>query len=186
MGKQKEKAGPQIGGGKGGNDMNIEIREGAVALLRFKTRDGMNKMLDPLSNAIEGSISNRLGHNFILSEKVASHVALRKSCNIPKQVKYLIGTLDGDAHSIRHEMCHARFYLDPDYKVLVGEVWSNKLADSQRNLITGFLNRLKYDSCVHIDEFQAYLVTEKSNFFGIDLSDLQDDLSHSFPPGSWR
>lgn len=38
----------------------------------------------------------------------------------------------------------------------------------------------------HVDEFQAYLVTEKANFFGMALDDPQADLQAAFPPGSWR
>lgn len=50
----------------------------------------------------------------------------------------------------------------------------------------GFLSRLKYDPCSHVDEFQAYLVTEKPNFFGMDLADAQGQLQAAFAPGSWR
>ncbi len=41
------------GGAASAGGYSLDIREGAVALLRFKTRDGMNAMLDPLSNAVE-------------------------------------------------------------------------------------------------------------------------------------
>lgn len=49
-----------------------------------------------------------------------------------------------------------------------------------------FLSRLKYDPCSHVDEFQAYLVTEKANFFGMDLAEQQAQLAAAFAPGSWR
>ena len=49
-----------------------------------------------------------------------------------------------------------------------------------------FLSRLKYDPCSHVDEFQAYLVTEKANFFGMDLGEAQERLAASFGPGAWR
>lgn len=50
----------------------------------------------------------------------------------------------------------------------------------------GFLSRLKYDPCSHVDEFQAYLVTEKPNFFGMDLVEAQGQLQAAFAAGSWR
>ncbi|KAG2485722.1 hypothetical protein HYH03_015606 [Edaphochlamys debaryana] len=165
---------------------SLEIREGCVALMRFRTRDGMNALLDPLSNAIEGVIANRLGHNFALSESSREHAAFKKACGLPKQVKYVIATLEGDAHSIRHEMCHARFYLESGYRDTVQEVWEQGLSAQQRDSITAFLNRLKYDPVAHVDEFQAYLSTEKANFFGMDLGEQQQALQASFPPGSWR
>ncbi|GLC45345.1 hypothetical protein PLESTB_000312600 [Pleodorina starrii] len=174
------------GGGGGAGSYTLEIREGCVALMRFRSRDAMNALLDPISNAMEGVIANRLGHNFALSDSARDHVAFRKTCGLPKQVKYVIATLDGDAHSIRHEMCHARYYLDPSYRDTVMQVWGGSLAAGQRDAITAFLNRLKYDAVAHVDEFQAYLVTEKSNFFGMDLGEAQAQLQTSFPPGSWR
>ncbi|GLI71580.1 hypothetical protein VaNZ11_016845 [Volvox africanus] len=172
--------------GGGGGSYSLEIREGCVALMRFRRRDSMNVLLDPISNAMEGVIANRLGHNFALSDTAKDHVAFRKTCGLHKQVKYVIATLDGDAHSIHHEMCHARYYLDQSYKSTVMQVWSGALTSAQRDAVMSFLNRLKYDAVAHVDEFQAYLVTEKSNFFGMDLADAQQQLQASFPPGSWR
>lgn len=171
-------AGP-IGSGGG---YTLEIREGCVALMRFRTRDGMNTLLDPISNAVEGTIANRLGHNFVLSDTDRLHHGLRKACGLPKQVRYVIATLEGDAHSIRHEMCHARYYLEPPYKDLVQRVWEGGLTAPQRHAITAFLSRLKYDEVSHVDEFQAYLVTEKHNFFGMDLAGPQADLQAAFGP----
>eukprot|EP00198_Chlamydomonas_reinhardtii_P008547 XP_001697884.1 predicted protein [Chlamydomonas reinhardtii] len=175
-----------ITGGSGVGAYSLEIREGCVALMRFRTRDGMNALLDPISNAMEGVIANRLGHNFALSDKDREHQNLRKTCGLPKTVRYVIATLDGDAHSIRHEMCHARYYLDPPYRTTVAQVWEGALTPQQRESVCAFLTRLKYDPCVHEDEWQAYLVTEKSNFFGMDLAEAQQQLAAAFPPGSWR
>ncbi|KAG2451676.1 hypothetical protein HYH02_003456 [Chlamydomonas schloesseri] len=173
-------------GGSGAGAYTLEIREGCVALMRFRTRDGMNALLDPISNAMEGVIANRLGHNFALSDSDRQHQAFRKTCGLPKTVRYVIATLEGDAHSIRHEMCHARYYLDPPYRTTVSQVWESALTPQQREAVCAFLTRLKYDPCVHEDEWQAYLVTEKSNFFGMDLAEAQQQLAAAFPPGSWR
>ncbi|GFR45926.1 hypothetical protein Agub_g7386, partial [Astrephomene gubernaculifera] len=124
--------------------------------------------------------------NFALSDTDRAHLAFRKACSLPKQIKYVIATLEGDAHSIRHEMCHARYYLDPPYRDTVMKVWTDALTPSQRASVTAFLTRLKYAPCAHLDEWQAYLVTEKPNFFGMDLGEAQKQLGASFPPGSWR
>ncbi|KXZ52450.1 hypothetical protein GPECTOR_9g494 [Gonium pectorale] len=197
MGKNSKGGGPGKGdGGKGAtgpssassgaSGFSLELREGCVALLRFRSRDGMNALLDPLSNAAEGVIANRLGHNFALIDGNKLHSDFRRAAGLPKQARYLIATLDGDAHSIRHEMCHARYHLQPEYRDTVQRVWTECLAAAQRDAITAFLNRLKYDAVVHLDEFQAYLVTEKPNFFGMDLGEAQQRLAASFAPGSWR
>lgn len=66
------------------------------------------------------------------------------------------------------------------------QVWEGALTPQQRESVCAFLTRLKYDPCVHEDEWQAYLVTEKSNFFGMDLAEAQQQLAAAFPPGSWR
>lgn len=76
-----------ITGGSGVGAYSLEIREGCVALMRFRTRDGMNALLDPISNAMEGVIANRLGHNFALSDKDREHQNLRKTCGLPKTVR---------------------------------------------------------------------------------------------------
>lgn len=119
-----------------GGSYQLDIREGAVALLRFKTRNAMNIMLDPISNALEGTIANRLGHNFAVNDTDKAHQALRKSLGLSKQIRYVVATLDGDAHSVRHEMCHARYYLEAGYKNLVQDVWQRALSESQRISIT--------------------------------------------------
>lgn len=74
-------------GGSGQGTYTLEIREGCVALMRFRSRDAMNALLDPLSNAIEGAIANRLGHNFALVDSDRQHAAFRKACGFPKQVR---------------------------------------------------------------------------------------------------
>jgi hypothetical protein len=43
------------------------------------------------------------------------------------------------------------------------------MPDKQRVYITGFLTRLGYHPDVHVDEFQAYHFTERSNFWGIKV-----------------
>lgn len=76
----------------GSGSYNLEIREGCVALMRFRSRDAMNALLDPISNAIEGVIINRLGHNFALLDSARDHVAFRKACALPNQVRRPVHT----------------------------------------------------------------------------------------------
>lgn len=151
MGKQKQAGGvAPVGKGAGaaaggaGGSYILDIREGAVALLRFKTKDAMNAMLDPISNALEGTIANRLGHNFALNDADKLHQALRKSLGLGKQICYVVATLDGDAHSVRHEMCHARYFLEAGYKQLVQDVWQGALSETQRTTITVRAHALPY------------------------------------------
>lgn len=43
----------------------------------------------------------------------------------------MIATLDGDAHSIRHEMCHARYYMEEQYREVVRQVRLHQAAWKQ-------------------------------------------------------
>lgn len=49
----------------------------------------------------------------------------------------MIATLDGDAHSIRHEMCHARYYLDPPYRTTVAQVRAKDVLGAGHVGVTG-------------------------------------------------
>jgi hypothetical protein len=80
--------------------------------------------------------------------------------------RYIIALIAGDHHTKRHEFQHARYHLDASYRESVQALWSN-LGEKKRDQITSFLKKLGYSDQVLIDEFQAYYMTEKKNFFGM-------------------
>ncbi len=67
-----------------------------------------------------------------------------------------------------HEQRHTLFYYDPNYREKVEKIWFSLDKKSQED-ITKFLEDLGYPKYLHLDEFQAYLTTEKvpERFFSI-------------------
>lgn len=135
-----------------------------VLIFHFSTKERMNESLAPISNAYEGSLKqNREGHNF-----PASYIPKESPFykHIQANCVYVIGVYT--PLSLQHELLHARFYVDSDYKQLIQNEWDS-LSDVVKNHITSFLKRLGYRDDVIIDEYQAYKYTEKPNFFGIRM-----------------
>ena len=122
----------------------------------------MNESLAPISNVYEGALKqNREGHNFPSSYITNEHQLYKY---IAPNCVYVIGVYT--PLSLQHELLHARFYADFDYRQQIHNEW-NSLSETIKNHITSFLKRLGYKDEVIIDEYQAYRYTEKSNFFGI-------------------
>jgi hypothetical protein len=137
--------------------------ENQLLILHFEgNRTKMNQVLDILSNAYEGIIHNREGHNFPSSFITKSHILYRYK----DQCKYVIGVYNGK--SITHELLHVQYFIDPEYKDKILQEWSD-MEPHKRNYITSFLKRLGYSDSVIIDEYQAYRYSEAPNFFGIKL-----------------
>ncbi len=137
--------------------------ENQVLIHHFEgNRTKMNQVLDVLSNAYEGVIPNREGHNFPSSFITKSHILYRYK----DQCKYVIGVYNGK--SIAHELLHAKYFIDTEYKEQILQEWST-MEPHKRNYIISFLKRLGYSDSVIIDEYQAYRYSEAPNFFGIKL-----------------
>ncbi len=83
------------------------------------------------------------------------------------QADYVIVYKKGDVRTKLHELRHARYYMDVDYKRHVYNVW-NTLTTESKNKVIALLLRMNYKNDIKIllDEFQAYYYTEKPNFFG--------------------
>jgi hypothetical protein len=105
---------------------------------------------------------NRQGHNFPADYIVKGHVLYPYK----NQCKYVIGVTS--TLSLKHEMLHAKFFIDKKYRDTIENEWS-KLTDETRIKITSFLKKLGYSDKVIIDEYQAYRYSEKSNFFGFRI-----------------
>jgi hypothetical protein len=159
-------------------DYTVDVVDG-VACFRFFDIIKMAVMFEPVSMFVEGKTSTpRIGHNFSMSllkeysklrtKKERELVSFMAKNSMMKDVKYIIAYLDGDVITKRHELQHARFYIDHCFKKKVEDAWF-KMDARKRQHIEGFLTRLGYPDHVWIDEFQAYYLTEKPNFFGIRL-----------------
>jgi hypothetical protein len=142
--------------------MKINIKNSILIINFVGNKQKMNNVLDPISNIYEGVIINREGHNFPSSYIPENHVLAKYK----KQCKYVIGIYNNK--SLCHEMLHAKYYTDVEYKQKIDIEW-NELPSSTKNYLIHFLKKLGYDDKVIIDEYQAYRYSEPSNFFGIIL-----------------
>jgi len=143
--------------------MKVTIKDD-VLIINFKgNKKKMNEILDSISNNYEGTIKNREGHNFP-SIFIPNNNSLAK---YKSQCKYVIGIYNNK--SIKHELLHAKYYIDKEYNKKIHKEW-NELEEKTQEYITKFLKRLGYSDNVIIDEYQAYKYSEPANFFGVKLS----------------
>jgi hypothetical protein len=154
------------------------IIDSCIAQFQFSNINEMTRYIDPISLYIEGSTKDkRIGHNFsvasfykyISSLKVYTNEINEILLIVKKHdIKYIIAYIAGDIQTKKHELQHAKFYIDERYRQSIYDKW--EIMDVKtRNHIVSFLKRLGYSDEVIIDEFQAYFMTEKDNFFGIKL-----------------
>ncbi len=142
--------------------MNVTLKDNVLIVNFNGNKKMMNDLLDPLSNAYEGVLVNRQGHNFPSEFIVKGH----KLYEYKMKCKYVIGVLN--TKSLGHELLHAKFFIDSKYRESIENEWKG-LKEQTRVKITDFLKRLGYSDKVIIDEYQAYRYTEKPNFFGFKI-----------------
>jgi len=124
----------------------MNIRE-----LVFKDKKEMSIKLEQQACKYEGYISGRNGYNFSNTDG-----------------SYTIAYIQGDTLTKMHELRHAKFYFDPNYRVEVEKIWSSFTSEEQI-VIEKFLSKCGYKKELFRDEFQAYWFTEKEprKFFGL-------------------
>lgn len=71
---------------------------------------------------------------------------------------YLLGCVKGDEETLDHELAHAFYYVDPDYKKTMDNLLSWKYPNSVA-VVNDWLIKEGYDKTVLNDEAQAYLST---------------------------
>jgi len=117
-----------------------------------------------VSDVYEGPIKNRIGFNFPMS--VVKRVD-PKSTLLSYDADYFIGYQKKDIIAKRHELQHAKYYMNPAFRREVKELWESFPASFQTRA-TQQLLKMNYPNNpdILLDEFQAYYFTEKPNFFG--------------------
>jgi hypothetical protein len=162
----------------GKNNYNVVITDN-ILMLQFINLETMTQYIEPVSLFVEGKTNIiRVGHNFSVNDfqryiKFNRNVSketneLMKHIKISPNVKYIISFIKGDVHTKNHELQHAKYYCDEKYRQYVNGLWDNMDA-KKRAYIVQFLEKLGYSNEVIVDEFQAYYMTEKRNFFGISI-----------------
>jgi hypothetical protein len=90
---------------------------------------------------------------------------------------YVIGTESDKGQTFKHELCHALYYTNREYKILADVVsWLHPSKDTY-NTLSSNLKKLGYNDDVIPDEIQAYMMTNyKSKYFskGVDIGILNE------------
>lgn len=83
--------------------------------------------------------------------------------------KYLIGVESLNSSTFEHEMCHAMYYVDEEYRKKADELTAS-LSDSVKKKMKKNLSNMGYNSSVFKDEVQAYMATEVNKKFTCGVS----------------
>jgi hypothetical protein len=90
--------------------MDVHIKD-SVLIVNFKgNKQKMNDILDVISNVYEGKLNRREGHNFPANLIPSDHVLSKYKT----KCKYVVGIYN--TLGLRHELLHAKFFLDKGYK----------------------------------------------------------------------
>ena len=147
--------------------MSIKVEE-SVLHIEYKKMDDIPVYVKKISDQYEGEIKDRIGFNFPMefvekNDKKVYGDMIKKYGDI----KYVIVYKKGDVLTKKHELCHAKYALDKDYKNKVLLLWDS-LGKKYKDGVLKMLKNMNYpdNMDILIDEFQAYFYTEKSGFFG--------------------
>jgi hypothetical protein len=143
--------------------MLIELKDKIL----FVAYDDIDEIIElqPFADKYEGKISGRYGLNFpfhLMKSKKSSKFI---SKILKYQAEYLIAYKKGDIVTKKHEMQHAKYYIDSEYRDSIKKLWDSFDSKYKSNVIS-MLGKMGYPEHVMLDEFQAYYYTEKTNFFG--------------------
>jgi hypothetical protein len=135
------------------NQMTYYVKDRVLHYIYLYLKDVPRSIIS-FANTHEGHIPNRIGFNFPLSvvkrTDPTSHL-------LSYDAEYFIGYRKGDICTKRHELQHARFHLDADFRTHVQHLWDS-IPPNQKQQIVDTLLEMKYpnDMTILLDEFQAY------------------------------
>ena len=88
---------------------------------------------------------------------------------------YLIGVKSAKGSTFKHELCHALYHTNREYKIIADEL-TNSIPRRVYGIIVNNLLILGYDTSVINDEIQAYMMTNnKLNIWkGVDIDELTE------------
>lgn len=114
---------------------------------------------------IPGEYVSKFFRNFIhLSNKEKQIHEVVKPYISSGEKYYLIASCEGDESVLDHEIAHALWYLDEDYKKEVSEYVKNNFPESVLSIFKKELLEKGYCEEVLDDEIQAYLTTSEPSY----------------------
>lgn len=148
--------------------MNILVSERILHLIITNEKKCQNEMktIREIASEYEGDIKNRIGFNF----------PFKNIKNITKNklfqpyvflVDYVIVYKKGDVLTKKHELLHAKYFMDESYRKDIKKLWNNLDTLFQKTVLE-MLKKMNYGENMNLlmDEFQAYYFSEQANFFG--------------------
>jgi hypothetical protein len=136
-----------------------------------KDWDGFNIKLVTALNCIIG-VKNMTSYDKIMHE-IINQILLT---NHPYDV-YMIGVKSETCEAFKHELCHALYNTNKEYKILADGVSAFYISENTFFKLAANLEALGYNKDVVPDEIQAYMMTNyKSKYFrkGVDIDELTD------------
>ena len=126
--------------------------------------------IEKIASFYEGHVAGRVGFNFPM--KVVNEYksrAKKDTCvsAYAEKADYVIVYKKGDIITKKHELQHAKFFMDSSFQEEVALLWK-RFSTRFQERATNMLKKMNYPDHVLLDEFQAYYFTESSNFFGKD------------------
>lgn len=131
-----------------------------VKELVFKSKADMSAKMESFACEYEGFVPGRNGYNFP-----------------NKDGSYTIAYVNSDIITKKHELRHAKFYFDAEYRDEVQKLW-NSFNCEEQSVVKIFLKRCGYKEEFFLDEFQSYATTEKDpdKFFGLKRGTLKEGV----------
>lgn len=147
--------------------MKIRVIDRVLHLIYSSISDIPSILLE-ICDAYEGATYKRVGFNVPMAF-LRSHTP--RHSLVAYDADYIIGYPEKDILTKRHELQHAKYYMDSSYRDSISKLW-NSFAPSFQHKVKQQLLHMKYPNRddILLDEFQAYYTTEKPNFFGKERS----------------
>jgi hypothetical protein len=121
---------------------------------------------------LELNSSNLTGHEIALFDEISKNVDMQKPF-------YIIGSLEKEKDTIKHEIAHALYFLDENYRWYadIFNIHFKQDYPRQYNKMVKELIKMGYNANVIPDEIQAYLASEPKKYLIEDFKLNYDTVS---------
>jgi hypothetical protein len=136
----------------------------------YDAKNSLPNDIEKIASFYEGHVSGRVGYNFPMKTVIEYKSRSKNETCVSaytEKADYVIVYKKGDIITKKHELQHAKFFMDSSYREEVALLWK-RFSSRFQERATNMLKKMNYPDHVLLDEFQAYYFTESSNFFGKD------------------